>query len=248
MAKAALELYTIRELMKQDVSKALKDTANAGYDGIEFAGFFDIPAKQIKDKLDELNLEVCGSHTGWDLLTDNIDEVFEYNKTIQNKNIVLPTIGIDFRNSAEAWKNTAKIFTEIGKKCVDNGFKFAYHNHALEFEKFDGITGYQIMAENINPDYVKLQPDMGWVSYAGEDVNQFIKDYGHLVLNIHVKQFKKAGSHDATEVHKGMVNYPPIIKSYMDLGIKWFIIEQEGFEIPMLQSIKENCIELKKMF
>lgn len=248
MAKAALELYSIRELMQQDVFNSLEETAKAGYDGVEFAGFFDLPAQKIKDKLDELNLEVCGSHTGWDLLMGNIDKIFEYNRILHNKNIILPSISEEHRNSTEAWINTAKTFTEIGKKCSDNGFVFAYHNHAFEFEKFDGITGYQIMSENINPQYVKLQPDMGWVSYAGEDVHEFIKKYGKQVMNIHVKQFKEVGSHESTEVHKGIVKYSPIIKSYIDLGIEWFIIEQEGFDIPVLDSIEENCTELRKMF
>lgn len=248
MAKAALELYSIRELMEQDVFKSLESTANAGYDGVEFAGFFNLPAQQIKDKLDELNLEVCGSHTGYDLLTGNIDEVFSYNKIIDNKNIILPSISESQRQSADDWRKLAYQFNEIGKKCVDNGFQFAYHNHAFEFEKFDGVSGYQIMVDNIDPKYVKLQPDMGWVFYAGEDTDKFIEDYGHLVVNIHVKQFKQRGSHDATEVHKGLLYYPPVIKKCMDLGIEWFIIEQEGFDIPMLESIKINAEELKKMF
>lgn len=248
MAKAALELYSIRQLMEKDVLKALEHTASAGYDGVEFAGFYDMPAQKVKDKLDELGLETCGSHTGWDLLHGNINEVFKYNAVLGNENIVLPYIADELRKNAKDWKNTAKKFNEIGKKCKEAGFNFAYHNHAFEFEKFDTVSGYQIMTENIDPDYVKLQPDLGWVFFAGEDVEQFLETYKDMILNIHVKQFKQVGSHDATEVHKGMVNYPPIIKKSMELNIEWFIIEQEGFDIPMLQSIEENCTELKKMF
>jgi sugar phosphate isomerase/epimerase len=181
-------------------------------------------------------------------MEDNFDEVVSYNKTIGNKNIILPYIDEEYRQSAGDWKNTAKFFNELGKKFTDEGFNFAYHNHSFEFEKFDTITGYQILAENINPEYVKLQPDLGWVAYSGEDVESFLESYKELILDIHVKQFKTVGSHDATEVHKGIVNYPPIIKKCINLGIEWFIIEQEGFDIPMLDSIKENCDELKKMF
>ena len=248
MAKAALELYSIRELMAKDILKALEQTADAGYDGVEFAGFFDMPAAKIKDKLDELGLETCGSHTGWDLLTGNIQDVFDYNSALKNKNIILPAIHEKYRQSAKDWENLAKRFNEIGQECKDAGFNFAYHNHAFEFEKFGTVAGYEILAENIDPGFVKLQPDLGWVAFAGEDVGNFLKTYKDFILNIHVKQFKKVGSHEATEVHKGIVNYPPIIKKCMGLGIEWFIIEQEGFDIPILQSIEENCTELKKMF
>lgn len=248
MAKAALELYSIRELMQKDVLKSLEQTKKAGYDGVEFAGFYDMPAKQIKSKLDELNLKVCGSHTSLDLIEANMEEVFTYNNIICNKNIVVPFLAENLRKDIAGWENTAKKFNEIGKKCADNGFIFAYHNHTFEFETFNGITGYQVLIDNINPKYVKLQPDLGWVFYAGEDVNNFLEKYSTQIMNIHVKQFKQLGSHDATEVHKGMVDYPPIISKCIALGIEWFIIEQEGFDIPMLESIEENCIELKKMF
>jgi sugar phosphate isomerase/epimerase len=248
MAKAALQLYSIRELMEQNVYTTLESTAKAGYDGVEFAGFYNEPAQKIKEKLDELNLEVCGSHTSYDLLTENIDNVFNYNKIISNKKIILPYLDENMRKNSEDWKKVAKILTEIGMKCSDNGFDFAYHNHAFEFERFDGVTGWQILVDNIDTKYVKLQPDMGWVFYAGEDTNQFIKDYGHLVSTVHVKQFRTQGKVDATEVHKGLLYYPPIIKAFMDLGIEWFIIEQEGFDIPMLESMKINVEELKKMF
>ena len=40
MAKAALELYSIRQLMEKDVLKSLEQTKAAGYDGVEFCGFF----------------------------------------------------------------------------------------------------------------------------------------------------------------------------------------------------------------
>ncbi len=248
MAKAALELYSIRELMQKDVLVALEQTAKAGYDGVEFAGFFNMQAVELKEKVDELGLEVCGSHTGLTLLDENIEEVFAYNKTLGNKNIILPSVPEELRKSTQGWRDLASKFNGIGKRCKDEGFVFAYHNHAFEFEKFDTVSGYQIMAENINPDYVKLQPDLGWVAFAGEDVENFLETYKDMILCIHVKQFKKVGSHEATEVHKGIVNYPPIIKKCVDLGIEWFIIEQEGFDIPILQSIEENCSELKKMF
>ena len=104
MTKAALQLYSIKDLMQKDVYEALEHTSVAGYDGVEFAGFFDQPAIKIKSKMDELNLMTCGSHTSWDLLNENIDEVFEYNKVLDNKNIVLPFIDEKFRQSAKDWE------------------------------------------------------------------------------------------------------------------------------------------------
>ncbi len=247
MAKKALQLYSIKEMMAENVKTALKQTKKAGYEGVEFAGYYDVNSAQMKDFLDEIQLFVCGTHSMDALSEDKFDEIISYNRIIGNSNIVIPFISEEFRKTAQDWKNTARVFSEAGKKFKDEGFTLAYHNHSFEFEKFDTVSGYQILAENINPDYVKLQPDLGWVAFSGEDVEAFLETYKELIVNIHVKQFKKVGSHDATEIHKGIVSYPPIIKKCMDLGIDWFIIEQEGYDIPVLDSIKENCTELDKM-
>ncbi len=247
MSKTALQLYSIREMMEDNVSNALKQTCLSGYEGVEFAGFYDIKAEQMMDILNENGLSACGSHTALDIIERNFDEVISYNKTINNYNIIVPFIAEKYRKSANDWETTAKMFNDIGRKFYDEGFTFAYHNHDFEFEKFHTVTGYQVLAQNIDPKYVKLQPDLGWVAFSGIDVESFLEKYKELILNIHVKQFKKVGSHEATEIHKGIVDYNPIIKKCKNLGIEWLIVEQEGFDIPIVESIKQNCDELKKM-
>ena len=49
--------------MGKDVYATLKRTAELGYTGVEFAGYFGIPAEQMKAWLDELGLKAYSSHT-----------------------------------------------------------------------------------------------------------------------------------------------------------------------------------------
>lgn len=244
MAKAGLELYSIKELMAKDVFSALKATAKAGFESVEFAGFFDKDAYELKDKLDELGLVVCGSHTGLGNF-DDLDALFKINRIIGNKNIVLPGIPHEMCNSSQAWTGTAKVFTELGKKCRDAGFEFAYHNHASEFDLFDGVTGYQIMLDNVDLDYVKLQLDMGWVVFAGIDAIPFLTSMAPYLLNIHAKQIKSIDDSDGTELDRGYVDYKPIIERCIELNVDDIILEQESFDMDMLQSIKISCDYIK---
>lgn len=43
-----LQLYTLRDLMAQSVADTLKLVAGVGYTQVEFAGYFDQTAKQLK--------------------------------------------------------------------------------------------------------------------------------------------------------------------------------------------------------
>ena len=53
-----IQMYSIRDLTPKDMKAALKGVADIGYKYVEFAGFFDHPAEQIREWLDEFGL-VC---------------------------------------------------------------------------------------------------------------------------------------------------------------------------------------------
>ena len=49
-----LQLYSVREDMANDVPGTLKAVAEMGYEGVEFAGYFDYSAEDLKAILDDL--------------------------------------------------------------------------------------------------------------------------------------------------------------------------------------------------
>ena len=247
MAKAALQLYSVWQRMQENPLRTLEEAAAAGYDGVEFAGFFDVPAEEMRKKLDELGLEVCGSHTAIDLMDKDLDAVLAYNKTIGNDLIIIPYVDPKLR-SKDYYMELAAKMNDYGKRIKEQGFTLAYHNHDFEFVAYDGVTAYDMLVENTDPEYVKFQADMGWVSFAGEDTDAFIKKYGERIITIHVKQFKAVGDPTGTEVDRGMVDYKPIVAAYQKLGVQWFIIEQESYDMPMLESIAISSKALKNMF
>lgn len=249
MAKAGIQLYSIRELMGKDFYRTLADTAKCGFDGVEFAGFYDEKAEDVRDALDRNGLVCCGSHTSISLLEEGtIDGTMRYNNAIGNNVIICPSLPKDIRDSEAGWLKTAENFNKIGKRLYENGFVFGYHNHSFEFEKFSGKYAYDILAENTDPRYVKLQVDTMWVEYAGISSVELIKKYSDRLVNIHVKQMKAKGSKECTEINKGIIDFKEIIKLSQGFGVEWFILEQENFDIPMLESITESCTYMKSIF
>ena len=52
--KIGLQLYSVRDDMAQDMYAALKKVKEIGYDYVEFAGYFDHSAEEVKSMLDEM--------------------------------------------------------------------------------------------------------------------------------------------------------------------------------------------------
>ena len=59
-----LQMWSVRDASEKDLATALKKVAEIGYKYIEFAGFFNHPAEEVKAMLDEYGLIVSGTHSG----------------------------------------------------------------------------------------------------------------------------------------------------------------------------------------
>lgn len=248
MRKVGLQLYSIKELTGKDFFGTLKEVAKIGYDGVEFAGFFDAPASELKKVLDDSGIVACGSHTGIDALEGELNKVIEYNLEIGNQYVVCPGLPVHMRDSYDAYMRLADQFNEIGQKCKDQGIQFGYHNHDFEFEKFNGEHGLDILLSNTDADLVHMELDTYWVEYAGLRSVDVMKRYPkqHSSL-IHIKEMKSLDDRVNTEIGNGIMDFVEITNVAKELGTKWYIVEQEDFEIPQLESIEKSLKYLRSI-
>ena len=115
----------------KNMEYALEKVAEMGYSFVEFAGFFGIPAKEIKRMLDNTGLRVSGTHTGWQEIAFDFEKTVEYHKEIGNENIIIP--GADLSDSKKL-DDFINVINEFGPKLAEHGINLHYHNHSFEFQ------------------------------------------------------------------------------------------------------------------
>ena len=59
----ALQLYSVRKELQRDYRATFKRVAELGFTGVEFAGFYNIDARAMREALDAYGLQAVGSHT-----------------------------------------------------------------------------------------------------------------------------------------------------------------------------------------
>jgi len=240
----SVQLYTLREEAGRDFIGTLEAVAKIGYQGVEFAGYGGIAAKEMRKYLNGFGLKATGSHVALDLLTNNLDEVIEYNLEIGNKFIICPWNKYE---SKEDYIKTAELLNEIGCKCKENGLIFGYHNHNHEFEAFDGEYGLDIIYKNTDPQLVIAEIDTYWVYYAGVNPVVYIRKYAGRCRLIHLKDMEAGESKAFAEVGSGIIDIKSIIQAGKDSGCEWFVVEQDVCKRPALESVKISFENLKKM-
>lgn len=249
MKNVALQLYSIRELMAKDVAQTLLDTAKAGYSGVEFAGYFGRTAEEIRRYLDAAGLVCAGTHTGWnDLQPDTIDATMAYNAQIGNSLIILPGVDGAMYASRDAACRMGAALNDIGATLRANGFDFYYHNHHREFAVYDGKYALDYVYENAAPENLKIELDCYWAYMGGVDPLSYIRRYGSRCSLLHVKDAKadslekaRHGVYECTEVGSGVIDFKSILALGREIGVRWYTVEQESFDMPMLESIARSA-------
>ncbi|MBN2558279.1 MAG: sugar phosphate isomerase/epimerase [Clostridia bacterium] len=240
MAKIGLQLYSIKEIAEKDFFGAIRLAAECGYKGVEFAGFFESSAADVKKILDSEGLKACGSHTSIDLLENDFENTAEYNLAIGNKYIVIPAIPRDMYGSRDAWLRTAEKLNGLSEKLRERGLMLGYHNHAYEFEDIEGEYGYDILAKATSRD-ILLEIDTYWVAWPGLDVAEYVRKYKDRLELIHIKDMDE--KRNSTEAGSGTIDFRTIVKDAK--MTEWFIVEQEHFSMPQEDSIRKSCSYLK---
>ncbi|WP_051585859.1 sugar phosphate isomerase/epimerase family protein [Caldanaerobius polysaccharolyticus] len=238
-----LQLYTLRDVMPADFVGTLKKVAEMGYDGVEFAGYGDLTAEELKRHLNNFGLTSAGSHVSFNALDNDLNGVIEYNKVIGSRYITCPYLQLDEIKDMEEFKRLADKVNAIGKKLTENGFVFCYHNHAHEFKRIGEKYALDIFFELTDPQYVKAEIDTYWVKKGGEDPVAYVKKYAGRLPIIHLKDLDEKTGKD-TEILNGTINFRDIFNAAGELGIEWYIVEQEDFEKSPLESAQISCKNL----
>ncbi len=177
-----LQLFSIRDITKDDFFGALKKVKEIGYKYIEPAGFFGHSAEEVKEKCDELGLVISGTHSGFQDLLDNFEETVAYHKAIGNHNYIVPGVKLATKADVDAFVEGANRLQPLLEK---EGIRMSYHNHDSEFRpNEDGIVPYD---EIVNRTDIGLEIDTFWAYAGGKDPVQMMEDLKDRLTFIHIK-------------------------------------------------------------
>ncbi|MDR3247976.1 MAG: sugar phosphate isomerase/epimerase [Treponema sp.] len=239
----SIQLYSIKEEAKENFAHALELTQKAGYQGVEFAGYFGNSPAQMKDLLKKYNLKAVSTHLGIPRLQEALDEEIAYAKALGYRLMVCPFLKGDTK---EAYIEGAQFLETCAQKAAQEGIVFGYHNHAHEFIKYDGMYAQDIILENAPT--VKFEPDLFWVAVGGVDPLAYVEPLAKAgrICAIHAKELAKQGEENVY-VGEGKIDFKAIAKVCPPDQYPW-IIEQEEYHSDHYDGISKSCQGLRKVF
>jgi len=257
--KIGLQLYTVRDLMKQDLDGTLSKVAAVGYKEVEFAGYFDHSPKDVRAAVDRHGLTAPSAHIDYKNLGDKFPEVIEAAKVVGHEYLVNPWIDEEIRKQPDGWKQAAETFNRAGEACKKAGIQFAYHNHWFEFLPVNGKLPYDLLLTECDPNLVKMELDLCWITVGGQDPLRYFDRYPGRFPLVHVKDVKRvppvtaggaqdfgSSMKDMTEVGSGIIDWKKIFAQSDKAGIKHYFVEHDNPKKP-LESIKKSYDYLARL-
>ena len=257
-----IQLYTVRDALKRDYDGTLAQLAQMGYREVESGKDHDKPdPHEMRDALMRHGLTSPSYHVDWNSLGADWPKVIEANKIVGRTYLVNPWIDEEVRNKPDGWKHATDTLNKAGEISKKAGIQFAYHNHWIEFVPLaDGKLPYDILLENLDPNLVKMEMDLGWITVGGQDPVKYFERYPGRFPMVHVKYVHKltdaasvrssrfAGEHMTilADVGTGIINWKRIFAHSQQAGIKHYFVEHDNPK-DGLQTARVSCEYLQKL-
>jgi sugar phosphate isomerase/epimerase len=245
-----IQLYTVRQLMKDDFPGTLAKVAGVGYKEVEFAGLYNRTPKEVRAILDQNGLRSPSGHVPYATVEKQWPETIEAAHVLGQKFIVCPWID-EKQRTADGMKRAAELFNKAGETSRKAGVQFAYHNHSWEFSPLEGLGGktvYDYLLENTDPKDVKMEMDLCWISVTGNDPLTYFQKYPGRFPLVHVKDWVKDGTTSPefagafgpakytgrmADVGQGSIDWKRIFADSTQAGIQHYFVENDEPKSPL---------------
>ena len=257
MAIKAVQQIMLGSVIKSeaDAKTVLGKIKAAGYDGIELNGFMIKPTPFIVRMLTkfagmpvgkggnfdwaalvkEAGLSVVSVHEDLGTLKNNTDDVIAEARKFDCKYVVITGMYRFDYSDETALCELVKDLNEMGAKLLKNNIHLLYHNHNCEFRKLaNGMTAYEFIIKETNPEYVNFEFDSYWVAEAGIDPLVLMQKLGDRLKLYHINDrgTRLTGASmtpilnsDSMELGYGNMNLTAMVEQALSAGVDAVILE-----------------------
>jgi sugar phosphate isomerase/epimerase len=237
--RIAAQLFTIRDFTKtrKEFVDSLGKLKEIGYREVQLSAVGcmsgespEVDAVDCRTILDDLEMTAPLTHRPWEEIKFRTDECIEFHKTIGAELVAVGSIPGVYRNEGlDGYRRFVDDCAEPIDQLKAAGLKFAYHNHAFEFERMgpSGERPFDVMRDQ-RVEGFNFEIDTYWVVHAGVDLVSLIESLSGRLPMVHFKDKSVFGNEARmAPVGEGNLNWDQIEPAFESAGTVLAAIEQD---------------------
>ncbi|MHA7176589.1 sugar phosphate isomerase/epimerase family protein [Arthrobacter sp. Sr24] len=259
MSKIGVQAMMLKDSVAEvGAFETLRKVSEIGYNAVEIS---QIPmtgenVKELQRAQDELGMDVASLSVSVELpggmpgetLGADFEKIVDDAKRLDTKLMRIGMLPFSAMGSIESVISFAKQANEYALRLQEEGIGLYYHNHHIEFAKFDGKFMLDIIAENSPA--MGMELDVHWVARGGLDPVRTIEKYAGRTSMIHLKDYRIGRLPEAAfgmlesgdfpgfmgefknvvqfgEVGEGNLDFASIIPAAEAAGAQYMLVEQD---------------------
>lgn len=236
--------------------ETLKKLSELGFNAVEISQIDMSPENvaEIKRARDDFGMDIASLSCGVKPAAGNDDLETKFDKIVadcKELDVDLLRIGMlpfpNMRNLETVLEFTNEV-NKYAARLKEEGINLYYHNHHVEFRKYDGKFLLDIIADEC-PD-IGFEIDVHWVQRGGANPVDILEKYSGKTELVHLKDYRVGAiSDDAfdslsagdvgafytaftnviefAELGQGSMDFKPIIEKALDTNVRYLLIEQD---------------------
>jgi sugar phosphate isomerase/epimerase len=261
------QLYTIRKVLPDHAREALERVAKIGYREVESIRSFN---PVILPLCKEFGIHAVSCHFDTPLVTGNYDAWkvdgpppgYTWDKAVEDaalagvQYMVVAYLMPAERGSLDTFRRYADQFNKAGETTRKAGMQFCYHHHAFEFGPKEGSRPIDVFLERFDPNLVKFEMDVFWVSVAGRDAADLLPKWKGRVALMHLKDkapglkthyMEDLSPNAFREVGLGVLDFSKILAAARSAGVEHYFVEQDEMAEDPVDSLGYSLRTLEKL-
>lgn len=257
MVKLGVQGMTVKDAFNENAYDTMKRLAGIGYKSVEISQIETSPEniQALVQACQDFDMEIASMSAslepqteGGESLTTDYDKIVADCKAVDTDLLRIGMLPLNYMSSLEKVKEFSAKANEYAKRLKADGIKLYYHNHHIEFVKYDGKYLLDIIAEEA-PE-LGFELDIHWVQRGGGNPVDILNQYKGRVDLVHLKDYRVnpipesvieglfKGEMDEfskyfynnvefAELGQGSLDLPTIIQAAIDAGARYLLVEQD---------------------
>ncbi|KIS28959.1 sugar phosphate isomerase [Arthrobacter sp. SPG23] len=238
--------------------ETLRKVSAIGYNAVEISQIPMTPENvaELDRSRSELGMDIAALSVAMetpkgmpaDSLKDHFDKVVDDARRLDTKLLRIGMLPFPAMKSIHALVDFAKQANEYAERLQEQGIGLYYHNHHIEFAKFDGKYMLDVIAENSPA--MGMEIDVHWVQRGGLDPVRTLEKYAGRTAMVHLKDYRIGQMPESSftllesgdfagfmaefrnvvqfaEVGEGNLDFPAIIPAAEAAGAQYLLVEQD---------------------
>ncbi|MFK4295238.1 sugar phosphate isomerase/epimerase [Arthrobacter sp. GAS37] len=259
MAKIGVQAMMLKgSFAEAGAFETLRKVSAIGYNAVEISQIPMTPENvaQLDRSRSELGMDIAALSVAMetpkgmpgDSLEDHFDKIVDDAKRLDTHLLRIGMMPFPAMKSIDAVVDFAKQANEYAENLREHGIGLYYHNHHIEFAKFDGKYMLDIIAENSPA--MGMEIDVHWVQRGGLDPVRTLAKYAGRTAMVHLKDYRIGELPEQAfglletgdiagfmaefknvvqfaEVGEGNLDFPSIIPAAQAAGAEYLLVEQD---------------------